>query len=196
VSLVASEALPSANDASPPLAGPLELPLPQWTRASAVRATETLLYVAARQIMLCARPNDTPRLVSLVLGASGGGTQPGKERDVLAKLHTLHVPGLLGAAEREGVSRDRRLPGRRAAIIAGVGTDDDTLGISLTDPEDRTIYRFYRQDLFDNEYDGRPRQDAIRPAFSSCASMLAHVSALRPMGQDGKPEAVLERAGG
>jgi hypothetical protein len=70
----------------------------------------------------------------------------------------------------------------RLLPIGGIWNDDDFLAISRDDPNNRAIYRFYRQDLWDNEYDGTPASRSVHRAFESYASMLDSIGAVRPAG--------------
>lgn len=78
--------------------------------------------------------------------------------------------------------RKELLLGRCDVFLIGVWTDGaglSQLGVRIADPEDRTIYEFAELDLQDSVSEGRPPERSIYPAFSSYASMLGHITAIK-----------------
>jgi hypothetical protein len=57
-------------------------------------------------------------------------------------------------------------------------TGRSTLAIKLDTPKDQKIYEYTEEDLWDNQYDGRPVFESVNVAFNSYAEMLGHIVAV------------------
>lgn len=59
------------------------------------------------------------------------------------------------------------------------GTDRSCLAIDLENQEDRRIFEFAMEDLYDDEAEDRPLRESLAPVFASYADLLGHIVEVR-----------------
>ncbi|MFE1289901.1 hypothetical protein [Streptomyces sp. NPDC058751] len=59
------------------------------------------------------------------------------------------------------------------------GTDRSCLAIDLEATEDRRIFEFAMEDLYDDEAEERPLRESLTPVFASYADLLGHIVEVR-----------------
>ncbi|MFB6987387.1 hypothetical protein [Streptomyces sp. NPDC056304] len=59
------------------------------------------------------------------------------------------------------------------------GTDRSCLAIDLENPEDRRIFEFAMEDLYDDEDESRPLRESLAPVLASYADLLGHIVEVR-----------------
>ncbi|MFF5971221.1 hypothetical protein ACFY7C_06795 [Streptomyces sp. NPDC012769] len=58
-------------------------------------------------------------------------------------------------------------------------SDRSCLAIDLENPEDRRIFEFALEDMYDDEAEDRPLRESLTPVFASYADLLGHIVEVR-----------------
>ncbi len=113
---------------------------------------------------------------------------PYNEEKLLQGWYQLELMGYAGDEER-GLLHDR------LGLFPMAYWDDQNvsaLGTSVTSPEDRAIYQYAQEYLWDAISEGTSLEERLTPVFESYASMLSHIKAVRLDDLDPIPAVDLE----
>ncbi|WP_329036562.1 hypothetical protein OIE71_26325 [Streptomyces sp. NBC_01725] len=76
--------------------------------------------------------------------------------------------------------RELLFDGAHAYLIGQwFGTDRSCLAIDLENPQDRRIFEFAMEDMYDDEAENRPLRESLAPVFASYADLLGHIVEVR-----------------
>ncbi|WP_375471623.1 hypothetical protein [uncultured Nostoc sp.] len=88
--------------------------------------------------------------------------------------YSLGLRGYNNDEQRDLISQDGLFP-----VGEWLETGRSTLAIKLDTPKDQRVYEYTEEDIWDNQYDGRPLFESVNIAFNSYAEMLGHIVAFQ-----------------